>query len=117
MRFGSLLFVPLLALACQSPPGDDLAAAFGGHSGRWVDLTHGFGSETIYWPTDVKGFRLDELAYGRTPGGWFYSAYAFATAEHGGTHVDAPIHFAEGAATTDDCRDHSDGVDRICRYP
>ena len=36
-----------------------------------------------------------------TEGGWFYSSYAFATAEHGGTHLDAPIHFAEGRRTTD----------------
>ena len=61
-----------------------------------VDLTHAFGPETIYWPTDTAGFRLDELAFGPTEGGYFYSAYALSTAEHGGTHLDAPIHFHEG---------------------
>ncbi|WP_419165184.1 cyclase family protein [Candidatus Palauibacter sp.] len=61
-----------------------------------VDLTHAFGPETIYWPTDTAGFRIDELAFGETEGGYFYAAYAFATAEHGGTHIDAPIHFHEG---------------------
>ena len=61
-----------------------------------VDLTHTFGPETIYWPTDTAGFRLDELAFGETEAGYFYSAYTLATAEHGGTHIDAPIHFHEG---------------------
>jgi kynurenine formamidase len=50
---------------------------------------------------DTLGFRLTELAYGQTPGGWFYASYEFATAEHGGTHLDAPIHFAEGRRTID----------------
>src|SRR5262249_29023420 len=36
-----------------------------------------------------------------TAAGYFYSAYSFCTPEHGGTHMDAPIHFAEGGATVD----------------
>lgn len=59
-----------------------------------VDLTHPFGPETIYWPTDTAGFQLDELSFGVAEGGYFYAAYALATAEHGGTHLDAPIHFS-----------------------
>jgi kynurenine formamidase len=31
---------------------------------------------------------------GETPGGWHYEANTVRTAEHGGTHLDAPIHFA-----------------------
>ena len=61
-----------------------------------VDLSHAFGDETVYWPTDTAGFALEELAFGATEGGYFYSAYSLATAEHGGTHIDAPIHFLEG---------------------
>src|SRR5690606_32209625 len=38
---------------------------------------------------------------GETPGGWFYSAFAFSTPEHGGTHMDAPIHFAAGGHSVD----------------
>jgi hypothetical protein len=26
----------------------------------------------------------------------YYTAYEISTAEHGGTHMDAPIHFAKG---------------------
>ncbi len=61
-----------------------------------VDLSHAFGDETVYWPTDTAGFELQELAFGVTEGGYFYSAYSLATAEHGGTHIDAPIHFSDG---------------------
>jgi kynurenine formamidase len=90
------------AVACGPEPALDHASVFDGTAGRWVDLTHAFGSATIYWPTDTAGFQLTELAYGPTPDGWFYAANAFASAEHGGTHLDAPIHFAEGRLTTDE---------------
>ncbi len=63
---------------------------------RIVDLTHDFDTDTVYWPTDTRGFQLEQLAAGHTEAGWYYSANAFFTAEHGGTHIDAPIHFFEG---------------------
>lgn len=66
-----------------------------------VDLTYAYDEETLYWPTSPSAFELRELAHGTTEGGWFYAANAFCTPEHGGTHLDAPIHFAEGAWTTD----------------
>ena len=69
---------------------------------RIIDLSHAYNAETIYWPTSPSKFELTELAYGETPGGWFYSAYALCTPEHGGTHFDAPIHFyASGAPVHD----------------
>jgi kynurenine formamidase len=37
-----------------------------------------------------------------TDAGYYYAANRFATAEHGGTHIDAPIHFAEGKRTVDE---------------
>jgi kynurenine formamidase len=70
-------------------------------SNRLVDLTHSLNAETLYWPTSPSTFKLDRLSYGRTEGGWFYSANAFSAPEHGGTHLDAPIHFAEGRQTSD----------------
>jgi kynurenine formamidase len=69
-------------------------------SGRWVDLTHSFNENSVYWPT-AEMFKKTEVFHGHTAGGWFYSAYNFSAAEHGGTHMDSPIHFAEGAHTTD----------------
>ncbi len=66
-----------------------------------VDLTHALNARTVFWPTSEGGFELRRLAFGLTPGGFFYAANAFAMPEHGGTHLDAPIHFAEGGATAD----------------
>jgi kynurenine formamidase len=69
-------------------------------SGQWVDLSYELSAETLYWPTAAP-FRLDTIARGRTQQGYYYSAYQFCAAEHGGTHLDAPIHFAEGRHTVD----------------
>jgi kynurenine formamidase/D-alanyl-D-alanine dipeptidase len=62
---------------------------------RLVDLTHAFDEKTLYWPTSPTAFELKTLAKGQTPGGWFYASNAFCTPEHGGTHLDAPVHFSE----------------------
>ncbi len=69
-------------------------------SGTWVDLTHEFSRNAVFWPTAAT-FNKETVAEGMTEGGWFYSAYNFASSEHGGTHMDAPIHFAKGAMTTE----------------
>src|SRR5262252_1706684 len=68
--------------------------------GQWVDLSHDFSAETIYWPT-AHGFELETEHKGMTPGGYFYAANRYSASEHGGTHIDAPIHFAEGHQTVD----------------
>jgi kynurenine formamidase len=68
---------------------------------RVVDLTHPFDEKTPYWPTAPSGFELKRLHYGPTDAGYFYSANSFCAPEHGGTHLDAPIHFAEGKPAVD----------------
>jgi kynurenine formamidase len=66
--------------------------------GRIVDLTHSFDASTIYWPTEA-GFALTPEHRGVTEQGYFYASNALCTPEHGGTHVDAPLHFwADGAS-------------------
>ena len=67
---------------------------------RVVDLTHAFDSETVYWPTE-EGFVLERGTAGVTDGGYYYEAHRFRGAEHGGTHIDAPIHFWEGGDSVD----------------
>ncbi len=67
---------------------------------RIVDLTHPFDGDTIYWPTQ-DGFQLIRESAGVTERGYFYAANRFAAAEHGGTHIDAPIHFSAGGCTVD----------------
>ena len=84
------------AAAVAAAPADLLA------SHELVDLTHAFDENTVYWPTSPSRFRLDTLSHGETEGGWFYSAFAISAPEHGGTHLDAPVHFAEGGATADE---------------
>jgi kynurenine formamidase len=69
--------------------------------GGIVDLSHAYGEDTIYWPTDEAGFQYERLAEGEAGGGYWYAAGRFATAEHGGTHLDAPFHFAEQGATVE----------------
>lgn len=69
--------------------------------GKIIDLTHTFSKETVYWVT-AKEFKLDTVAFGETDGGYFYSANNFETAEHGGTHIDAPIHFAANTQSVDE---------------
>ena len=61
----------------------------------WIDLTHDFSPETIFWTTDTQGFVLEEDFSGMTDKGYFYSSNSYRAAEHGGTHIDAPIHFAK----------------------
>lgn len=68
--------------------------------GKWVDLSYDFSDETVYWVT-AKEFEKETVAEGKTDGGFFYSAYNYSAAEHGGTHIDAPVHFAEGRKTVD----------------
>lgn len=65
-----------------------------------VDLTHPFSEQTLYWP-NADGFRLEKVFDGTTDNGYHYSANRYQAAEHGGTHMDAPIHFFEGGETVE----------------
>lgn len=91
----------LLLAACAFAPSVAITQPLDLSRSRLIDLTHAFDAQTLYWPTAPSNFKLERLAFGRTEGGWFYSAYAFAAPEHGGTHLDAPIHFSERGRTSD----------------
>ncbi len=88
--FSLLLMVSLANCAAQRPF----------HERTVIDLTHGFDDATVYWPTS-DGFELRKGFAGMTERGYYYTANTFCTAEHGGTHIDAPIHFYEGRLTVD----------------
>jgi kynurenine formamidase len=66
-----------------------------------VDLSYSYNAATIYWPTE-DGFLLKREAAGITEGGYWYAANRFRSAEHGGTHIDAPEHFAHDQWTVDE---------------
>lgn len=68
---------------------------------EWIDLSYAFDSTTLYWPNNPDGFQHRVDAEGVTEIGYYYSSYTILTPEHGGTHLDAPIHFYEKGETVD----------------
>jgi kynurenine formamidase len=94
LLFGALAVAGGLA-AGGSKPGLDLAKA------RVVDLTHSFDEKTVYWPNSPSTFQLTKLADGATEAGYYYRMNSFCAPEHGGTHLDAPSHFAKNGWAAD----------------
>jgi kynurenine formamidase len=70
------------------------------YAGKILDLTYPFDRRTIYWPTE-QGFRFWYKHFGWVRGGYFYAAGEFCAPEHGGTHMDAPLHFSRGGYSAD----------------
>lgn len=87
----TILLIACVALAVAAGPIDVSKA---------VDLTYPFDAATIYWPTS-DGFHWQKTAWGKTAAGYWYASANYAANEHGGTHLDSPIHFHEGGATVD----------------
>jgi kynurenine formamidase len=85
---GALCIVCLFSACAQVGPG------------QLIDLTHSFGRDTVYWPHN-KPFQWEKTDWGMTPGGYWYASASFSASEHGGTHLDAPIHFGQGRLTVD----------------
>ena len=97
MKIKLLLFVvaiSLLTVNCSQTTSTKFP------DGELIDLTYEFSDKTNYWTT-TDGFKKETVAEGKTDKGYYYSAYKFSAPEHGGTHLDSPIHFAEGRKTTD----------------
>jgi kynurenine formamidase len=102
----SFLLIVASAVACSAPPApatppptpSATTAAFA--SGEIVDLSHTYDAKAIFWPT-AEPFRHEKVADGITPGGYYYASNNFFTSEHGGTHIDAPVHFAQGRQSVD----------------
>lgn len=76
----------ILLCSCTSPENREW------ENGEWIDLTYDFSDETLYWPTSST-FKMDTVFVGITDQDFYYESYSVCTAEHGGTHLDAPIHF------------------------
>src|ERR1041385_5550098 len=89
LLFFIFLFVPVMAQRSGTFP-----------SGRVVDLMYAFDANSVYWPT-AEQFKLETDFEGMTDKGYFYSAYRYSAAEHGGTHLDSPVHFAKGRLSVD----------------
>jgi len=90
------LFVLVTILGCNVK--DDGQKGF--PEGQWIDLTYAYDEHTIFWPT-AEPFALDTVFAGLTDSGFYYTAFQFCVAEHGGTHLDAPVHFSAGKWSTE----------------
>lgn len=103
-RSSILLLLALLLSACGADGArqaeDEDAGTMDLPTGNVIDLSHPFNSETIYWPT-AEDFSRVATAEGVTDEGYFYASGTFTSAEHGGTHIDAPIHFSESGQSVD----------------
>lgn len=105
MKIKTLLFTALAAVSISScdrnsaeapkaPTSEESAAV------EVLDLSYAFDENSVYWVT-AKDFKRETVAEGKTDKGYYYSAYNYEGAEHGGTHIDSPVHFAEGRLTVD----------------
>jgi kynurenine formamidase len=66
--------------------------------GKILEMTYPYDENTIYWPT-AQPFRIEKVEWRVLEGGWWYASNNYSASEHGGTHVDAPIHFAAHGRT------------------
>lgn len=96
MKIKCLSIIALVCLFTACSPNKENAFA-----GEWIDLSYDFSEQTIYW-VESDNFKKETVAEGPSGKGYYYSAYKFCTPEHGGTHLDAPRHFAEGRQTVDE---------------
>lgn len=96
-HFLYLTLLGLFFLACNQQPTPSQPTF---PQGEWIDLTYPFDRSTVYWPTS-QPFGFDTVFSGMTDKGYYYSAFNIQGAEHGGTHIDAPVHFAQGKIPVD----------------
>ncbi len=91
---GMKILTVLLALATWAFAQQQRSPALQFDPARLVDMSYEFDDKTVYWPT-AKPFEWHKDAWGRRGDGQWYSSATFTTSEHGGTHIDSPIHFSE----------------------
>ena len=103
-----LLALVVLVSAC-SRAADPTPPSF--PAGELVDLSHSYDAQAIFWPT-AEGFTLRKDADGITDKGYYYASNSFFSAEHGGTHIDAPVHFAQGHQSVDQISARTTGWSR-----
>lgn len=91
-----VIFLAIFYIACKTKTENTQL-----NDKDWIDLSYAYDSATLYWPNNPTNFEHKTESKGVTPLGYFYSSYSLFTPEHGGTHLDAPIHFAENKLTVD----------------
>ena len=92
MRRTTAIFAAVLAVAVLGS---------GARAESWIDLSHPLDARTLYWPGGAP-FELEVVSRGRDTQGRWYAANVYRTAEHLGTHLDAPFHFNAGGWKSDE---------------
>ncbi len=97
------LFLPLCLLtSCTAPPTPPTLAEIASGQVEVVDLGYALNEQNPYWPGEGSSpFHFEILSTLEADG--VYSG-AFSTAEHLGTHLDAPNHFEAGQPSVDQIR-------------
>lgn len=100
MRSITTIVAVVLTAGCSTPEtGPDGLELLFSDAMTVIDLTHAVSAEAPWWPgPDTSPFVHDTL--GAHPDG-APSFAAYAAPEHFGTHLDAPVHFAQGEASVD----------------
>jgi kynurenine formamidase len=102
-NFKGLFTITLLVILASLSLGIEVSAKsspLSAKTGKLLDMTYLFDEKTIYWPT-ADPFKLEKLGWAVSEGGWWYASNNYGASEHGGTHVDAPIHFYQKGKTID----------------
>lgn len=99
-RISLAALLPCVACGPGGTTQSALSAVFGDEAVEWIDMSYAYDEATIFWPT-AQPFRLEVVAAGVTDAGFYYAANNFCMVEHGGTHLDAPVHFAAGRHMAD----------------
>lgn len=94
MKNGIIVFAAAVVLALAGSP------YAGEPMGRTLEMTYPYDENTIYWP-NAATFKQTREYWGMNDQGYWYAANNYSAAEHGGTHVDAPIHFSRNGRTID----------------
>ncbi|XP_077991044.1 isatin hydrolase-like [Glandiceps talaboti] len=87
-----VLSLVVLAFACMALADDKSA---------YLDMTYRYNAETLHHPVHPD-FNLTVLIRGSEEFGIYIESNSICLAEHTGTHIDAPSHFAEGKWRIDD---------------
>ncbi|GFO01939.1 kynurenine formamidase [Plakobranchus ocellatus] len=68
---------------------------------KLVELTHSLSPSTLFWP-GVPSFNRSLVVASVNQHGVWFEIGKFSVGEHGGTHIDVPRHFKQGAADLND---------------
>lgn len=106
MKLLSTICFLILFVSCNSSKeevsleSDRFAKLFNGEM-KIIDLTHSLSESSPYWPNGNNENPFTYNIISAQPSG-ASALGAYQTAEHNGTHMDAPIHFADNTATVDE---------------